>query len=129
LGWINARVVGIADVTPTVREIKLKPEIEARPFSPGSHVEVDLEVGRGRIKRCYSLVGVSGDAHYRIGVKRSPQGRGGSLRMFGFNEGGTLRISEPRNSFKLLLDRPDYLLIAGGIGITPIIGMAIALRR
>jgi ferredoxin-NADP reductase len=129
LGWVNARVVGVADVTPTVREIKLRPEIEARPFSPGSHVEVDLEAGSGRIKRCYSLVGVSGEAHYRIGVKRSPQSRGGSLGMFRLNEGDTLRISEPRNSFKLSLDRPDYLLIAGGIGITPIIGMAIVLRK
>jgi vanillate O-demethylase ferredoxin subunit len=49
--------------------------------------------------------------------------------VFALAEGDVVRISEPRNNFPLSFDRPDYLMVAAGIGITPIIGMALALKR
>jgi len=62
--------------------------------------------------------------HYLIAVKREPASRGGSSSMHDHaNEGTILNISEPENTFPLI-EAPNYLLIAGGIGITPIYAMA-----
>lgn len=91
-------------------------------FSAGSHV--DVHVPGGPVRQ-YSLCNDAGERHrYRIAVLRDPATRGGSAGMHdAVNEGDTLTISEPRNHFPLVHARRTVLL-AGGIGVTPLLCMA-----
>lgn len=92
-------------------------------FSAGSHIDVYLPNG---ITRQYSLCNDSSESHrYLIGVLKDPASRGGSKAMHELvNEGDTLRISAPKNHFALAHEARHSLLLAGGIGITPILCMA-----
>jgi phthalate 4,5-dioxygenase reductase component len=91
-------------------------------FTPGSHLTVQMP---GGARRNYSLCG--DPAHtdaYLIAVKRDAQGRGGSLSLCdSVNRGDTLQVSPPRNNFGLEPRATQFLFIAGGIGITPILSM------
>ncbi len=91
-------------------------------FTAGAHVDVHL--GAGLIRQ-YSLFNDPSDRYrYCIAVLREAQSRGGSQAMHEqVQEGQTLTISEPRNHFPLVAAKRS-LLIAGGIGITPILAMA-----
>jgi ferredoxin-NADP reductase len=90
---------------------------------PGSHIDVHLPNG---MVRQYSLVNAAGDQErYVIGVKREPESRGGSSCLHDtVQEGDVLAISAPRNNFALRRDAVATTLIAGGIGITPLLSMA-----
>jgi vanillate O-demethylase ferredoxin subunit len=92
-------------------------------FAAGSHVDVHVAPG---VVRQYSLCNSPFDAAgYLIAVKREPESRGGSRAMHeGIKEGDRLKISAPRNNFALRSGAKHHLLVAGGIGITPILGMA-----
>ena len=128
--WITAVVRGTRDLTPGIREFILAPEGGATPYATGSHLCVRVMVD-GRIDlRRYSLVGDQPqDGCWRIAVKREEPGRGGSRYMWSLPTGARLEVTAPDSFFQLSGDAPDYLLVAGGIGITPIRGMASALRR
>ena len=93
------------------------------PFSAGSHVDVNLP---GGITRQYSLCNDPAESHrYLIGVLKDPASRGGSEAMHALvKEGDTLTISAPKNHFPLAHDARRSLLLAGGIGVTPILCMA-----
>ncbi len=90
---------------------------------PGSHIDVHLPNG---LVRQYSLVNAAGEQErYVIGVKREPDSRGGSACLHDtVRQGDTLAISAPRNNFSLRRDAVATTLIAGGIGITPLLSMA-----
>jgi len=92
-------------------------------FAAGSHVDVQLP---GGITRQYSLCNDPKETHrYLIGVLRDPASRGGSRAMHEqVQEGQVLQISTPRNHFPLAHDAKRSLLLAGGIGVTPILCMA-----
>jgi vanillate O-demethylase ferredoxin subunit len=92
-------------------------------FSAGSHV--DVEVGDG-LTRQYSLCNDSAETHrYLIGVLREPASRGGSTAMHDrVQVGDVIAISAPKNHFALAHEAQSHLLLAGGIGITPILCMA-----
>jgi vanillate monooxygenase ferredoxin subunit len=125
--WRPARVRALRTLSPTVREFELAPEGGARPWTVGSHIQVRLPIG-GRIDtRSYSLVGESADGAYRIAVKRVEASRGGSRAMWQLAVGDALEVLAPQNHFELSLAPPQSLLVAGGIGITPLLGMAMAL--
>ena len=91
-------------------------------FSAGSHIDVHLP---GGLVRQYSLCNHEGEQHrYRIAVLRDAATRGGSAGMHDtVHEGDTLQISEPRNHFPLVHAQRTVLL-AGGIGVTPLLCMA-----
>lgn len=94
-------------------------------FEAGSHIDVYLP---GGIIRQYSLCNPPGQTHrYVIGVLKDPHSRGGSIAMHGLAEGEALQISEPRNLFPLSGQARHSVLVAGGIGITPLLCMAHAL--
>lgn len=96
-------------------------------FDAGAHIDVHV---RGGVVRQYSLCGDPQERrHWRIGVLRDPASRGGSAGMHEAVPVGTLlRVSAPRNLFGLI-DAPHSLLVAGGIGVTPILSMAQQLHR
>ena len=127
--WTDATVLSKRDVTPTVREFNLKPADGVLPQSLGGHLQLQLLMGGKVHTRSYSLVGPPGDGIYRIAVKRLDAGRGGSLAMWRLAAGDRLRISEPQNHFSLNLNAPAYLLVAGGIGVTPLLHVAQVLAQ
>lgn len=89
-------------------------------WTPGAHIDVVLPSG---IVRQYSLCGPLTSDNYEIAVLREPSGRGGSEEVHrALRPGIELKIHAPRNRFPL--ERADnYLFIAGGIGITPLLPM------
>lgn len=89
------------------------------PSTAGAHVDLYLP---GGLVRQYSLTEpADGPTSYVIGVKKDQQSRGGSSFLHDkAHVGDIFRISSPRNNFALVEDAPHALLIAGGIGITPI---------
>lgn len=97
-------------------------------FQPGAHIDVHMP--NGQIRQ-YSITNGPGETDsYVIGVKREPDSKGGSSCMHEtVREGDVLAISEPRNNFPLRRDAVKTLLVAGGIGITPLLAMARALKH
>jgi ferredoxin-NADP reductase len=128
--WRAATVRASRALPGSVRLIEIEPEGGARTYPPGSHIEVTVEIDGRRDVRHYSLVGDGpADGAYRIAVKHHPDSRGGSDYMRGLEQGARLSVSDPQNLFPLAYGAPEYLLVAGGIGITPIVGMASVLAR
>jgi ferredoxin-NADP reductase len=95
--------------------------------SAGAHIDVLLPTG---VLRQYSLVRADGDdSSLWIGVKREAESRGGSSWLHDHARvGTTLKISAPRNHFALDETAPHSVLIAGGIGVTPIRAMVARLE-
>ncbi|WP_044559012.1 PDR/VanB family oxidoreductase [Azospirillum sp. B4] len=92
-------------------------------FSAGSHIDVLIDDG---LTRQYSLCNDPAEGHrYLIGVLRDPASRGGSAAMHDrVAVGQLIRVSAPRNHFALAHGAGRHLLLAGGIGVTPILCMA-----
>jgi phthalate 4,5-dioxygenase reductase subunit len=100
---------------------------DLHPFTAGAHLAVRTPSGA---MRHYSLANDPRETdRYVLGVKAEAGGRGGSRSLAEETaEGDTLAVSAPKNDFTLE-PAPAYLLIAGGIGITPILSMARQLKR
>jgi ferredoxin-NADP reductase len=92
------------------------------PWTPGAHLEIELPSG---LVRQYSLCGDPKDrCRYKVAVLRDPAGRGGSAEIHDtVLTGKVLKVRGPRNRFELAYSG-NYILIAGGIGITPILAMS-----
>ena len=92
-------------------------------FSAGAHIDLHLP---GGLVRQYSLCNAPGETQrYRIAVLRDAASRGGSATVHDQLQVGTeLEIGAPRNLFELDPSAPHHLLLAGGIGITPLLAMA-----
>ncbi len=93
------------------------------PFTAGAHIDVHIPDG---LTRQYSLCNNPSETHrYEIGVLRDHQSRGGSIAMHdNVMVGDLIDISEPRNAFSLQTNAEESVLLAGGIGITPLLCMA-----
>jgi vanillate O-demethylase ferredoxin subunit len=127
----KATVRDARDVASDVRMIEIEPgDGRGRAYPTGSHLDIAVMIDELPDIRSYSLVGEGPvDGAYRIAVKKIPESRGGSEFVRALQPGTEVEISEPQSHFELQYDRPEYLLIAGGIGITPIFGMSHALKR
>lgn len=92
------------------------------PFTAGSHI--DLHLSNGMI-RSYSLVNDSSERHrYVIAVNKDAASRGGSRFIHDrLGVGDILTVSRPKNNFALHENAAHSVLIAGGIGITPLLSM------
>ena len=105
--------------------IDLRPAagVSLPPFAPGAHIDLHLP---GALVRSYSLCNDASEAgRYVIGVLRDKASRGGSKAVHdALRVGMALRISAPRNHFALVEDAAHTVLVAGGIGITPLLCMA-----
>ncbi len=124
-GGLRVRVVEKFDVAEDICSFVFEGEggQALPPFSAGSHVDVKVADG---LVRQYSLCNEPGRAgRYQIGVLKEPASRGGSRAMHeSVQVGQVIEISEPRNHFALAHAAGHSLLLAGGIGITPILCMA-----
>ncbi len=97
-------------------------------FTAGAHI--DLYFRDGRIRQ-YSLCSDPEDTHhYVFAVQREEEGRGGSKAIFELvHVGRILTVSTPRNNFPLARDAERHLMLAGGIGVTPMMSMIYELNR
>ena len=122
---LTLRVHAIAFETDAVRLVELRDREGGvlPPFPPGAHVDISLP---GGLVRSYSLIGDPADrTRYVLGVQRDANGRGGSLFVHEELRVGTvIRVLPPTNNFPLVEDARVSVLIAGGIGITPLLTMA-----
>ena len=104
--------------------------VELRPLAPattfpvveaGAHI--DLHLGNGLV-RSYSLINPGESHRCVVAVLNDRNSRGGSRYVHGqLRVGQTIPISAPRNHFRLQEDAPHSVLLAGGIGITPVYAM------
>lgn len=123
------RVADVVDVGTDLKKLVLESP-DGRPlpaWSAGAHIHILA----GDYDRRYSLCGRQEDRmKYEVVVLREDAGRGGSRYIHDqVKVGDAVRIRGPKNHFRLEEDKSDYLLIAGGIGVTPIIAMADRLKK
>ncbi|WP_328389945.1 ferredoxin reductase [Nocardia sp. NBC_00416] len=127
----NRRLVVAAiqrEAVDVVGVVLVDPEGDPLPaWLPGAHLDVFLPSGR---RRQYSLCGDPRDrSSYRIAVRLMPHGKGGSIEIHeNLRSGDSLRVHGPRHTYPFV-DAPDYLFVAGGMGITAILPMAQAASR
>lgn len=117
--------------TPSIRSLVLEAigDTPLPEWRPGAHIRVKLP---GGADRPYSLVDHSEwrtGRHYVLGVRLEEASAGGSKFVHELREGDGVRTSPPINQFDLQGGAGEVLLLAGGIGITPILSMAAALAR
>lgn len=126
-------VADIVAETPTVRSIRLRANDGATlpAFTAGAHITLAIP---GIGARKYSLVetsmaktALSAPTSYRLAVRVEDAGEGGSLWVHALRVGDAVSAEPPQNNFPLKNDGAS-LLVGGGIGITPLITMAAALR-
>ncbi|RTE64498.1 oxidoreductase [Amphritea opalescens] len=126
---INAVVISREDHTDDVAVFELASENgdALLPFEAGAHIDLEIESG---LIRQYSLSNNPDNSNqYRLGILKDPQSRGGSQKVHELLKvGSAVRISEPRNHFPLNMEAEHSVLIGGGIGVTPMIAMAYALK-
>jgi ferredoxin-NADP reductase len=121
---MKTRVLAVAEVAERIRSVEIehisRPKLPA--FTAGAHVLV--ETPGGPIRQ-YSLCSDPANTRiYRLGILKELESRGGSLSMHDkLAVGDILYVTRPRNDFPLSESAGRHLLIAGGIGITPILAM------
>ncbi len=128
---LQVRVKSISWEAEGILAFDLRPEPPLRSlpaFTAGAHIDLHLPNG---LIRSYSLLNAQYEPHrYVIGVNRDAQSRGGSRYLHEtLRPGDVLTISTPRNNFPLDDSASLAVLVAGGIGITPILGMIHCLRE
>lgn len=126
---LSLRVDRIDALTPQIRRLVLRTtDGSALPaYAPGAHVELHVP-GPRPLRRAYSLVTpCDGGDRIEIAVQLEAEGSGGSRWVHGLAEGEVIDASAPKNLFPLIDAAESHLLLAGGIGITPILCMARAL--
>ncbi len=128
---MKLEVADTKDITDRIRMFTLtRVDGDLPGYTAGAHLDFDLgEVGT----RSYSLVDfaprVDIPGAYHVAVQAEPDGDGGSLAMHKLAIGSTVEATEPKNSFELHEGNAPALLIAGGIGVTPIISFATELAQ
>ncbi|MCY1267084.1 Phthalate dioxygenase reductase [compost metagenome] len=118
------RIARIQDAAEGIRSFELmQPDgTELPPFTPGSHIKVQVPNG---LLRKYSLCNDPAERQrYVITVKRDAQGQGGSVSLCDeAREGDLIPVGLPDNAFPLVDNAKAFIFLAGGIGITPILSM------
>lgn len=125
---IKVTVAEIVSETPKVRSLRLVREDGAPlgPYRAGAHIDVTGPTG---IVRQYSLCGPPSETKaLTIAVKREPRSRGGSLALHQVCAGDIIEIGAPRNILTVAPQADRHVLIAAGIGVTPLLSLAYELH-
>jgi vanillate O-demethylase ferredoxin subunit len=134
-GKLDLVVTDIRAETRNVRSVTLAaPDGACLPgWAPGAHIDLELPSGD---RRSYSLINTSLEISrteqprsYRIGVRREEPSSGGSVFVHGLRVGDRVAVGPPKNNFEMSSQEREVILLAGGIGITPIMSMAAELTR
>lgn len=124
----RARLLDKVDLTDEIAEFRFQVlDGSLEGLEPGAHVDIGLAPA---MVRQYSLCNWDpGGRWFNIAVKHEPEGRGGSKAMHALQVGDEVELSSPRNHFALAETSKHITLIAGGIGVTPILPMVRELQR
>lgn len=130
MGMLRVRVAEVLEETSNIKSFRLK-RTDGAPFDPypaGAHIDV---VGPTAVVRQYSLCSPPDEPdEYVVAVKLEPESRGGSVALHDRVEvGHELEISAPRNLLEVAQDADRHVLVAAGIGVTPMISIAYHLHR
>ncbi|MGY0064305.1 ferredoxin reductase [Streptomyces sp. LZ34] len=126
---VVATAEAVYEATPDIALITLRLPMPALAPPPGSHLDVTVRLPGGTDTRSYSLVDLGhDDGLLRIAVRRQCDGRGGSVWMHSLRSGDELEVVGPVDEFPLNPGSAPSVLLAAGIGITPVLGLARALR-
>ena len=127
---LQLRLADIVHDTPRIARFVLEDEhlADLPPFTAGAHIEIHLAQG---LKRAYSLCSDPAERRrYVVAVLRDDAGRGGSLAVHRLQPGALVTVSAPRNHFPLVgKEARTHLMLAGGIGVTPMMAMIAELER
>jgi vanillate O-demethylase ferredoxin subunit len=131
----NAVVLSQRTLTERILEFCIgRADGHALPMAEaGSHIELHFGSGDRRFVRHYSIAGPvllcdDPEPFWRIAVQREACARGSAFIHDTFRPGTALTVSRPINAFRLSRTKTYTLLVAGGIGVTPMIAMARSLR-
>lgn len=126
--WQEATVIAAYPVAEDVQRIEFEPDFPL-PVKPGAHVDVELQLGERIDTRSYSIVDADETgSRFALSIFRSPTSRGGAAVMHALEPGDRVRLTQPLQDFPLRIGAPSYTLLAGGVGITAMLGMARVLR-
>jgi len=128
---LTLNVASIRQETPDIKVMELVPANGGTlpAFTAGAHIDIYAD---GDKKRSYSLANNPDERHrYVIGVLRETDSRGGSIWMHeNLKVGDTLKVAPPLSNFNLVEEvDAEHILVAGGIGITPILSMGYRLKK
>lgn len=124
--WRPARVIAAEEIAEDIRQVTFAVDGFHGAFDPGSHTNIKVSIKGIPAIRTYTVVPSAAET-LAIAVKLHPNSRGGSAFIWQLQVGDRTEMTEPENRFELSWRAEHYLLIAGGIGITPLYGMAKAL--
>ena len=125
-------VIDIKKLTPRIKRFRLESAGGKNliPFSPGSHVAVEIPLGQKIRRNSYSLCSSPYQTEfYNIAVLLNENSRGGSEYLHQIKVGEKLNIGLPKNTFHLNSSARKYVLVAGAIGITPLLSMLVTLSK
>ncbi|MDE1464527.1 MOSC domain-containing protein [Spartinivicinus poritis] len=121
--WSELTITDAEFLTPVVRRLRFE-RADGGPvpdFTAGAHIDIKPD---NSLTRSYSLIHLPDGKGYEIAVKREPESRGGSAWVHDTtNVGDQLMVAMPTNFFPLSDDAKHNILIAGGIGVTPLLCM------
>ncbi|MET0828277.1 MAG: PDR/VanB family oxidoreductase [Microbacterium sp.] len=125
--WQFATVIDTADLTPAITRIEIRPQ-HPIAAAPGAHLDVRIRLDGEMVTRSYSIVeaGPAGE-WLAVSVFESEASRGGAAVMHSLRAGDVIEVTQPLQDFPLRLGAASYVLLAGGVGITAIAGMAASL--
>jgi vanillate O-demethylase ferredoxin subunit len=128
---LSFKVCEIVEETPRVRCVVLEGagDMPLPKWTPGSHIRVKLPAGGDRPYSLVDLPQWRTGQHYVLGVLLEENSAGGSEYIHGLKVGDRVAASQPINQFKLADGQGEVLLLAGGVGITPIFSMAVELAK
>jgi len=127
-GWSTGRVTETERVADDVVALRIGADHRLPAAPPGGHLKVRVIVDGAVDVRHYSIVHAD-ECSYTVAVRLMPDSRGGSRYMHSLRPGEAVLFAGPYNFFGLSWGKPQYLLLAGGIGVTPLVEMAAVLRR
>lgn len=126
----------VAAITPETSEaVSIAFEVpadlaETFAFLPGQYLTLAADIDGAEARRSYSICSAPGEKHLRVGVKKVADGRFSTFVNEGLAIGDTIRVMPPEGRFTSLKgERHDYLLIAAGSGITPMLSIAKTVLR
>ena len=130
---VTLRIADIVDETPTVRTFVLEATSGSLPYQAGQHLTLSVEAGGRLLKRCYSFsTSPLGSSLPAVSVRRLDDGLVSPL-LHALRVGDTLKAAPASGSFTLppvASGERRFVLVGGGVGLTPLISLAeTALRR